>query len=273
MVAGSRSVGTLIVGREDAAFSKDEIAVAGTAADLLAAAVQNAQLHDVEKQQAASGERQRLARDLHDAVTQSIYSASLISAALPDMWERSPEEGMKNLQALRRLVRAALAELRSLLYELRPASLEAAPLDVLLERLADSLKGRSEARLEIRVPSDLLLPPEVKLAFYRVAQEAINNVGKHSRSTVANVTVDTGDNGLRLVVSDDGWGFDPARRRRVTDASGDAFGIGIMQSRAEEIGATLEIDSIPGLGTTVEMIWHQPDAEDASQQWGDGPHG
>jgi len=273
MVAGSRSVGTLIVGRDDVAFSDEEVAVAGTVTDLLAAAVQNAQLHAIDKLRAASNERQRLARDLHDAVTQSIYSASLISAALPAVWERSPEEGMENLRTLRLLVRAALAELRSLLYELRPASLEAAPLNVLLERLGDSLKGRSNNRLEIEVPADLRLPPDVKLAFYRVAQEALNNVGKHAQSTVAGVTVTQNGDEVRLVIRDDGWGFDPARRRRATDQTEDSFGLGIMRSRAEEIGATLQVDSVPGLGTTVEMIWRQLGAHDAPYDMDGGSDG
>ena len=97
---------------------------------------------------AAEEERQRLARDLHDAVTQTIYSAALIAEALPAVWERDPGAGLSNLGRLQRLVRAALAEMRTLLFELRPAALEATPLEALLGRLGDALAGQIKGRVE-----------------------------------------------------------------------------------------------------------------------------
>jgi PAS domain S-box-containing protein len=263
LIAGSRSVGALIVGRDDSAFSKADVAVATTVADLLAASIQNAHLHAVEKLQAASDERQRLARDLHDAVTQSLYSANLIAEALPDVWDRSPAEGRGSLLTLRRLVRSSLAELRTLLYELRPASLESAPLHTLLERLGDALKGRVDVRIETAVPRDLALPPQVKVAFYRVAQEALNNVGKHARAEHVSLAVADDGSIVTLALHDDGRGF-------AEGAGAGTFGLGIMRNRAEEIGASLRIVGVPGSGTSVELAWSRAGDGVAPAQQKDG---
>jgi signal transduction histidine kinase len=266
MVAGGHVVGVLIAGRETEAFSPREIGIAGTVADLLAAAVRNATMHDLEKRQAASDERQRLARDLHDAVSQSIYSAGLIAEALPAVFERSPADAEHDLGTLQHLVRSALAELRTLLYELRPASLEAASLATLLDRLGDSFTGRNDIQLEISVPEALMLPPDVKTAFYRVAQEALNNVAKHAKATVARVVVTLDENEARLTVTDDGIGI----ARDTDTAAGDSaehsetYGLAIMRDRAKDVGASLTITGEPGAGTTVEMTWTPPHAGTAS---------
>lgn len=266
MIAGSRLIGTLVAGRANEPFTASEIGVATTAADLLAAAVQNANLHAIEKLQAASDERQRLARDLHDAVSQSIYSAGLIAEALPSVWERSAAQATQDLLTLRRLLRTALAELRTLLYELRPASLEAASLETLLDRLGDSLSGRSDIRLEISVPPMLVLPLDVKTAFYRAAQEALNNVAKHAQATLVRMSVTLDDDVVRLSVGDDGIGLEGETD---DDAFWETLGLGIMRERAEGIGATLELASEPGTGTTVEMTWMRPEMDTAAGQRGD----
>src|SRR5690606_15981616 len=149
----------------------EERQLAGTIADALAAVTEIDRLHREETRHAAAEERQALARDLHDAVTQSIYSATLIAEALPAVYERHPEEGLRNLERLRRLVRAALAEMRTLLFELRPAALETAPLDGLLERLGDVLAGQADVEVEVEA-EDIDLPGDVKIVLYRVTQEA-----------------------------------------------------------------------------------------------------
>jgi signal transduction histidine kinase len=262
MVAGGRVVGVLIAGRETKEFGPREIGIAGTVADLLAAAIQNANTHEVEKKQAASDERQRLARDLHDAVSQSIYSAGLIAEALPAIWERSPADAEHDLGTLQHLVRSALAELRTLLYELRPASLEAASLATLLDRLGDSFTGRTDIRIEVSAPDSLTLPPDVKEAFYRVAQEALNNAAKHAKATLARVTATLDDDELRISVSDDGIGIAPdTSAEPVGDSErGETYGLRIMRDRATQIGASLAVTGGPGMGTTVEMTWIRPDA-------------
>ena len=257
MLSGSRLVGVLIAGRQDRAFTGNEISIATTTADMLAAALQNAAIHEMARRQAASDERQHLARELHDAVSQSIFSASLIAEALPAVWKRSPAQAERDLFTLRRLVRTALAELRTLLYELRPAALQAASLETLLERLGDSLIGRNEIRLEVSVPPGLVLPLDVKTALYRVAREALSNVAKHAQATVARVTVSLDDDLVRLTVSDDGLGIS-AEGDANEAGSGESYGLGIMRERAEGIGAAFEVYSEHGDGTMVEMTWNRP---------------
>jgi signal transduction histidine kinase len=178
----------------------------------------------------------------------------------------SPAEAEYDLATLRHLVRNALAELRTLLYELQPASLEAASLATLLDRLGDSFTGRTDISIEVSAPDSLTLPADVKIAFYRVAQEALNNVAKHAQATVARVTATVGDDEVRLSVNDDGIGIAPH-----TDVAGgedagrwETYGLAIMRDRATDIGASLEIAGGPGIGTTVEMTWIRPDARTGS---------
>ena len=159
--AMSGPAGVLVILRDAPAeqFSADERQLARTIGDALAAVIEIDRLHRQETRQAAAEERQALARDLHDAVTQSIYSATLIAEALPAVYERDPDEGLRHLQRLRRLVRAALAEMRTLLFELRPAALENAPLDALLERLGDALAGQSDVEVAVSRPRTWTCPP------------------------------------------------------------------------------------------------------------------
>ena len=149
LMAKGTALGTLSVAREqDPPFSDEERRLAETVAGDLAAAVENERLHERQTRLAAEEERQRLARDLHDAVTQTIYSAALIAEALPAVWERDPGAGLSNLGRLQRLVRAALAEMRTLLFELRPAALEATPLEALLGQLGRRAGGPDQGARE-----------------------------------------------------------------------------------------------------------------------------
>ena len=253
----SGPTGALVIvrGADGGSFSTEERQLATIVGDALAAVIEIDRLHREETKQAAAEERQALARDLHDAVTQSIYSASLIAEALPALWERDPDEGRQNLERLRRLTRAALAEMRTLLFELRPAALETAPLDSLLERLGDALAG--QMRIEVNVVvDDVDLPADVKIAFYRVTQEAFSNIAKHARATAMTARVLAVDGGATLTVSDDGRGFDP------TSVPSGHMGLHIMRERLERIAGTLEVDSAPGEGTTISAAWLQPASDE-----------
>jgi signal transduction histidine kinase len=249
LIATSGAAGALVVARDAGAsdFSDEERQVARTIGESLAATIEIDRLYRGATRQAAAEERQALARDLHDAVTQSIYGATLIAEALPAVWARDPEEGARNLERLRRLVHAALAEMRTLLFELRPAALEAAPLDALLERLGDALEGQG-VEVDIEVDPAIELPPDVKIVLYRVAQEAFSNIAKHARATRAGVRVRATRDGATLVVTDDGRGFAP----------GDApagMGLHIMDERLQRVAGTLEVESSPGEGTTIRAAW------------------
>ena len=171
------------------------------------------------------------------------------------MWERDPTRGMQNLERLRRLVRAALAEMRTLLFELRPAALETAPLDALIERLGDALAGQAQIDVDIEI-DDVDLPPDVKIAFYRVTQEAFSNIAKHARASAVSARVLAVDGGATLTVQDDGRGFDPGA------VPSGHMGLHIMNERLERVAATLRVDSAPGAGTTVHAAWLQPASDE-----------
>jgi signal transduction histidine kinase len=189
-------------------------------------------------------------------VTQTLFSAGLIAEALPAMWDSDPAEGRLLLQELRQLSRGALAEMRTLLLELRPAALlEASPGD-LLRQLGEAVTGRTGLPVTVTVEGSCVLPPDVHVALYRIAQEALNNVVKHAQASQVTVRLhcispaDGGEAGYaELQVRDDGRGFDPCR------VPPDRLGLGIMRERAQAIGATLEIESQPGQGTRIAVAW------------------
>ncbi|MHB1134758.1 MAG: GAF domain-containing protein [Chloroflexota bacterium] len=230
-------------------FSEEEVALAVAFADQAALAIENARLRERAEQLAVAAERSRLARDLHDAVTQTLFSASLIAEVLPRLWERNPDEGRRRLEELRQLTRGALAEMRTLLLELRPTALTEAALGDLLKQLAEAINGRARLPVSLTIEGQRPLPAEVQVALYRIAQEALNNVAKHSgASSVAVVLRCLGDR-VELSVSDDGRGFD----RGVVPPN--HLGLGIMSERAEAIGALLALESKPGQGTNVSVVW------------------
>jgi PAS domain S-box-containing protein len=248
--AHKQMLGALLLRRRagEESFGPAEQSLAQTAADLLAAVTWIERLHVEEVKQAASAERRRIARDLHDAVTQTIHAAAMLAESLPIIYERDVVQGREDLLTIRRLIRAAFAELRILLYELRPETLATAPLEVVFGRLRDALVGRGETEADLSVEQGLDLPQDVRTAFDRVAQEALSNVAKHAHAT--HVTVELAHDGadLRLMVRDDGCGFNPA-------ATPPGFGRSTMRERASAIGAELRLESIPGAGSTVTMVW------------------
>jgi PAS domain S-box-containing protein len=239
-----------------------EVELAVTFSDQAALAIQNAQLRTQVEQAAVAAERSRLARDLHDSVTQTLFSASLTAEVLPIVWERHRQEGQQALEELRQLTRGALAEMRTLLLELRPAALMETPLDDLLRQLAEAVIGRARVPVTVKVQGQGALPPDVHVALYRIAQEALNNVAKHAGASQATVRLchaahpplSSPGGGIKggraeLRISDDGRGFD------VNQVSPEHLGLGIMRERAEAIGATLSIESQHGHGTQVVVTW------------------
>jgi PAS domain S-box-containing protein len=199
-------------------------------------------------QEAVTAERTRLARDLHDAVTQTLFSATLIADVIPDLWENNAPEAKRRLEELRQLTRGALAEMRALLVELRPNALTEVPLSTLLRQLTEAITGRARINVQFNVDSDRKLPGEVQIALYRIAQEALNNIVKHGGATLGMVTLRL-DDPVRLTVADNGAGFDPST------VTADHLGLKIMRERAEAIGAVLHIYSEPGEGTQISVIW------------------
>jgi signal transduction histidine kinase len=235
-------------------LSQQRLAVELRAArdDLTRQIEENARLYEQAQQTALLEERQRLARELHDAVTQTLFSSSLIADVLPRLWERDPAEARRRLDEMRELTRGALAEMRTLLYELRPTALTESPLGDLLRQLVEAAIGR--ARLPVALTVDGQsgpggLPADVQVALYRIAQEALNNVAKHARADRAEVSLVYRASGVELSVGDDGQGFDLAQRPP------GHLGVGIMHERAAAVGAIFAIASRPGEGTRVRVTW------------------
>jgi ligand-binding sensor domain-containing protein/signal transduction histidine kinase len=234
---------------EPHATSSEELDLAIALAEQAMLAIENARLYAQAQELAAVQERQRLARDLHDAVSQTLFSASLIAEALPGIWESNPSEGEALLDKLRQLSRGALAEMRTLLMELRPAALTEASLKDLLNQLGQAVTGREGIPVSVDVDERLELPAEVHLVVYRVAQEALNNVIKHAQASQVDVALRGGAAGVILTIHDDGQGFEADK------VSADHLGLNIMRERAAAIDARLEIASEPGRGTDVTLIW------------------
>ncbi len=219
----------------------------------------NERLREKAAQDAVTAERTRLARDLHDAVTQTLFSTTLIADVLPDIWAMNPDEGRRRLEEVRQLTRGALAEMRTLLVELRPNALVEVPLPTLLRQLTEALAGRSRINIQLSAEGDAgsasarKLPPDVQVGLYRLAQEALNNIVKHAKASQAVVTLRYNPESVRLTVIDNGTGFDPST------VTADHLGLKIMRERAETIGAKLNIYSEPGEGTQISVIWeHKP---------------
>jgi len=232
------------------AFDETDIAVLESLAHQTAAAIENSRLYSQAQQAAVIEERQRIARELHDAVTQTLFSASLIAQALPAVWRRDQKEGAELLDQLRQLSRGALAEMRTLLLELRPAALTETKLEDLIRQLAEATSGREGLPVAVTTEGSGILPPDVHVAFYRIAQEALNNVAKHARASQASVSLDlTQAAGAMLSIRDNGRGFS------AEDVRPGELGLGIMRERAEAIGAALTIESQPGQGTQVRLNW------------------
>jgi signal transduction histidine kinase len=178
----------------------------------------------------------------------------MISEALPRIWNTHPEQVAENLNEIRVLTRGALAEMRALLLELRPGALQETPLPTLLYQLGEALSGRTQIRCQVIVEKDFLLPPQVKIALYRIAQESLNNITKHSRASTIELRLDYSQQEqiLRLQVKDDGRGFD------LNQVSANRLGLRIMKERAQEIEAQLEVISQPGKGTEITVLWAVP---------------
>jgi len=254
---GAEIVGVLDIRSADLdAFDEIDLFTAETLADQLAVALQNARLYEQAQEIATVEERQRLARDLHDAVTQTLFSASLIAEVLPRLWETDRAEARRRLEEIRQLTRGALAEMRMLLLELRPAALAELGLGELLRQLSEATTGRTGLPVRCTMEGQCTLPPDVQIAIYRVAQEALNNISKHAAASEALLSLTCRPGSAELRVCDNGSGFAPDR------VPPDKLGLGIMRERAEAIGAVLAIRSEVGSGSSVEVTWPAaPDEE------------
>ena len=197
---------------------------------------------------AAGEERAHLARELHDSVTQALFSMTLLTRTIELLLDRDIGAAREQLAGLRDLQREALAEMRALIFELRPGNLEQDGLIHALRTHSSALQAR--IGLPIVVKGEALpdrLPIEIEEVLYRIAQEALHNVVKHAAARQVSLELERDAEAVRLRVVDDGRGFDPAA---VPDGH---LGLAGMRARAEKIGAEVDVRSRIGAGTTIEI--------------------
>jgi PAS domain S-box-containing protein len=197
-------------------------------------------------------ERQRLAHNLHDAVNQSLFAASMIAEILPRMWERDQIEAKRSLHELRTLTKGALAEMRALLAELQPSMLADSDLGDLLRQLGDALQGRTNILVAVIITGKFIYPSEIQVLFYRVCQEALNNIALHAKCSQVEIRLQQVGNVLELCIRDNGQGFDPEQ------AFSEHSGLRMLRERADASGAGLTVASRPGYGTEVILNWPAP---------------
>jgi signal transduction histidine kinase len=235
-------------------FGDLDVRLAASFGAEVAMAIENARLRDEIRRSAAATERSRLARDLHDSVTQSLFAASLKAEAIRRRWEPTTEEARTNVEDVERLARGALAEMRTLLMEMRPDTLAEASLPTLLEQLSAAAGGSSRVHVHLDVRSGEQLPEDVSVALFRIAQESLQNVSRHSGASEAWVMLDLSGPVVRLRVRDDGHGFDEAA------VTPEHFGLAMMRERAADAGVAVLVESRPGGGTTVAAEWRRAGA-------------
>jgi two-component system nitrate/nitrite sensor histidine kinase NarX len=194
-------------------------------------------------------ERQRLAHNLHSAINQSLFSAGLITDVLPRLWERNPTEARGSLEDLRRLIRGALAEMRGLLVEMRPAVLIDTGLSDLLYQLSNAFTGRTNIPVSVDIVGEGTLPAEVQVVLYRICQEGFSNIAKHAKAKNVTIQLHFEANTVELRLHDDGRGFDP------NSIPSGHFGLSMIQERAKMVGAVVTIMSQPGQGTALTFSW------------------
>jgi PAS domain S-box-containing protein len=217
--------------------------------------IEGAELLDRAQALLVAEERNSLARDLHDSVTQILFSASVLAESIPRLWDKDEAIARMNLEKLSVLLRGALADMRSLLFELRSDVPQGHSLEKLLIALVDSTRARTQLDFTLKVSHEPELPADVAQVFYRVAREAINNVVKHADATRVSITLFNEADCTELHIQDNGRGFNP----REIDT--EHMGLSIMVERAEMIDADLQIKSEAGHGSEVIVTWPGNGAE------------
>jgi len=217
-------------------------------ADQATSAVDYGRLLRASREKVALEERQRLARDLHDSVSQAVYGIALGARSAMELLSKDVTHVREPLEYVLRLSEAALAEMRALIFELRPEALEREGLTGALKHHTEVLRARHGIAVEESFAAEPAMSWETKQALYRIAQEALHNAGRHARATRVRILLSEDDAQIRLEVSDNGVGFDSR------SAYPGHFGLNTMRERANELGGSLEIESRPQAGTRVRAI-------------------
>jgi len=235
-------------------FDERDVEVLSLFAKHAAIAIENARLYGEAERLAHLNERHAIARELHDSVTQSLFTILLMADAARNYLRTGQEDPRTTVELLYQAARDALTEMRALIYQLRPAPLEGEGLITALRKLADATQARHGLVVEVRQSGLRRLPPEMEDALFRIAQEALHNAVKHARAGRVMVELRLTEDEAALTVADDGGGFDPAcpPSRRQPSASQAGLGLVTMRERAEQLGGCLTLNSVPHSGTQVE---------------------
>jgi signal transduction histidine kinase len=234
--------------REDA-FTDEDVEAIETAADVLAGAMENARLYRRAQEAAVLEERSRLARDLHDSISQQLFSMTLTAQAARAHLEKNPARAGVQLERLQETAAAALAEMRALIFQLRPPALSEHGLIAALQQHVASLDRREDMDVIMTVEGDEQEARGIEQAIYRIAQEALNNVLKHAGACHVTVKLELFPDRVGLKISDNGRGFNMA-----VPPSGRHLGMISMRERATELGGTLHVQSEPGHGTDIVVV-------------------
>jgi signal transduction histidine kinase len=230
-------------------FTEDDEELLGILAQHAAIALTNARLYERSRELTIAEERSRLAHELHDAVSQKLFSLRLTAQAAARLIDRDPSRAKGELQQVAALAAEAADELRAAVVELRPAALDEDGLVATLRTQTQVLDRAHSARVTFTAHGVRALPAAQEEAVLRVAQEALHNALRHSGGDHVDVSLDRRGAGAVLRVSDDGDGFDPRAVRR----AGRHLGLVSMRDRASGVGGRLTVESAPGKGTTIEM--------------------
>ena len=249
LVVRDRLIGLLsITSSAPNAYTQREAELAQAIGRQAAVAVENARLHQRAGQAAVLEERQRLARELHDSVTQSLYSIALYAeSARRALADGHIEPATDTLHDIGETTQEALGEMRLLLFELRPPHLDEHGLAGALRSRLQAVEARAGLKTEFDCQGEGRLAPETEQELFRLAQEALNNVLKHAHARHVCVRLDLTGDQVVVEVADDGMGFEPS------SPEAEGYGLPGMRERAERLGGTVEIDSGPGAGTRVRV--------------------
>jgi signal transduction histidine kinase len=240
-------------------FAPDDVALVEALADQAALAIEHARLAQQGQDAAVLEERTRLARDLHDSVTQSVFSLGMMARAAQTQFARGSDRLGTTLDRIAELSGDALREMRALLFELQPTGLAEEGLTGALRRLADAVRTRTELDVCFEGATSVRLSASVETAAFRIVQEALANATKHAKATSISIVLEESPAMVQICVEDNGVGFDPAAPVvQSTDGTTGGMGMRTMHERAAASGLLLRISSAPGTGTTVTVEAPRP---------------
>lgn len=251
LISGEKVVGVLsLIGRDVAQFGDEEVDLLLAVGQQIGNAIESARLRQQESHLLVLQERNRLARDLHDSVTQSLYSVVLFAEAGRRKLEAGQmEQATIYLNRVNDTSQQALKEMRLFIHKLRPAVLQEEGLVRALQQRLKAVEGRSGIDHDLIVQGDLALPPNLEEALYHISQEALNNALKHARASKVSVRLLATEQQVEMEIRDDGRGFDVAE----TAVSSDGIGLKSMRERIAALGGAVTLQSTPGQGTTVQV--------------------